>query len=130
MAKTQVKIVKFALIAATAGLSACAPRVVNCNREAQWWASGADGKINTQIKVCFRDDGSLGYRAEPFVPPPPQPEAPKAADPVAVVKKIVDELQAEIEALKAPPRAAAPESPKVSDEAMAAKRAAASKLKP
>lgn len=118
---------KLALVALVMGASACAPRVVNCNREPQWWAAGASGKIDTQIKVCFRDDGSLGYRAEPFVPQAPQAE--KTEPWLEQVKKIEADLRAEIDALKAKPAPPAPEPPRISDEAMAAKRAAAAKLK-
>lgn len=114
---------KLALLALVLGSSACAPRVVNCNREAQWWATDGAGKISTQIKVCFRDDGSLAYRAEPFVPQAAKP------DPMDEVKKIEADLRAEIDAMRAPKAAPEPAKPVVSDEAMAAKKAAAAKLK-
>lgn len=109
-------------LAIAISLGACAPRTLQCNQEPTFWASGRDGKISTQIKVCFRDDGSLGYKTEPFVPPPPK--APEPQPWVDAIKKLEAQIE---ERYRGQHRD--PEPPKISDEAMAAKKAAAAKLK-
>lgn len=76
-----------ALVIFASALTGCAgapprpePKVISCNTTPQWTVTDKDGKPDTDLYICFRDDGALVWQKAKH--PEPVAQAPKPKQPL------------------------------------------------